>query len=169
MYKKDHLCAMIQTNKNIVAIRKALRISQSELAFEYSIPQSSWSRLEKGERKVEIDLLQFLAGKFNMTIDEIVNYHISKPEKTQKEEKPVKSSTASDDIALMKKYIQLLENKDSNLFEIREEIDQLKKGVSELRNYLYEAVNALDDQIEMIEFKDLKHKIDLSSQGSKVG
>lgn len=67
---------MEQLIKNIIQIRKEKRISQKEIAQEYGIQQTAMSRLERGERKIEADLIDYFCQKFKMTYEEIKTYHL---------------------------------------------------------------------------------------------
>jgi DNA-binding transcriptional regulator YiaG len=54
---KDYLSTMHQVVKNIIEIRKKDRVSQEEIANSYGLTQNAVSRLERGDRKVDLDFL----------------------------------------------------------------------------------------------------------------
>ena len=54
---KDYLSTMHQVVKNIIEIRKKIRVSQEGIADSYGLTQNAVSRLERGDRKVDLEFL----------------------------------------------------------------------------------------------------------------
>ena len=69
---------MKETNilsKRIYESRKALKLTQEELAKKLSITPQSVSRWENGQSRPDIDMLPRLAAFFGTTIDALFGYH----------------------------------------------------------------------------------------------
>lgn len=69
---------MKETNilsKRIYESRKALKLTQEELAKKLSITPQSVSRWENGQSRPDIDMLPKLAAFFGTTIDSLFGYH----------------------------------------------------------------------------------------------
>ena len=76
-------------SKRIFESRKALKLTQEELAKKLSITPQSVSRWENGQSRPDIDMLPRLAAFFGTTIDSLFGYHaenlkIADYEETQK-------------------------------------------------------------------------------------
>ena len=151
-----------QTVKNIVALRKKNKFSQAELAEEYGIEQSAYSRLEKGERKLEVDLFEFLANKFQLSMDEIVNYH-QKEEIVEIAEPQQNYLTGKSHFNAPQRaftYEQLLEKYTLQL----ERNDNKEKDFTKLREYTHESINALREQIDVLKLQLKKQKEIIKAQ-----
>ncbi len=79
-------------SKRIFESRKALKLTQEELAKKLSITPQSVSRWENGQSRPDIDMLPKLAAFFGTTIDSLFGYHaenlkISAYEKNQQSDK----------------------------------------------------------------------------------
>ncbi|KAB1065891.1 helix-turn-helix domain-containing protein [Salibacter halophilus] len=73
--------------ENIKEIREKKGLLQKELAAELGLDKSSYSKLEKGLREVKVSELQKLSKRFDMTIDQIVNYEGDIPSEVSLEDK----------------------------------------------------------------------------------
>lgn len=62
-------------SKRIYESRKALHLTQEELAKKLSITPQSVSRWENGQSRPDIDMLPKLAAFFGITIDSLFGYH----------------------------------------------------------------------------------------------
>ena len=62
-------------SKRIFESRKALKLTQEELARKLSITPQSVSRWENGQSRPDIDMLPKLAAFFGTTIDSLFGYH----------------------------------------------------------------------------------------------
>jgi len=75
--------------ENIKEIREKKGLLQKELAAELGLDKSSYSKLEKGLREVKVSELQKLSKRFDMTIDQIVNYEGDIPSEVSLNDKSV--------------------------------------------------------------------------------
>jgi transcriptional regulator with XRE-family HTH domain len=130
-----------QIIKNIVEIRKKRGISQEEIAERYGLTQNAIYRLEKGERKLEAELLIFLTQLFEMSANDIINYHLKGDSSIIPgiaEEPTPAYITQSEQINYLKREIKLLNNtiQDKNFIiagmsnraeAYEREIEELKK------------------------------------------
>jgi len=74
---------------NIKAIREEKRLKQIEVATHIGVDKSAYSKIEKGGRALTVEELQKLAGLFNMTTDQILNYDGKMPREVVIEDKTV--------------------------------------------------------------------------------
>jgi len=75
--------------ENIKEIREKKGLLQKELAAELGLDKSSYSKLEKGLREVKVSELQKLSKRFDMTIDQIVNYEGDIPSEVSLNDKSI--------------------------------------------------------------------------------
>ena len=64
-----------QVLKNIRAIRKQKLLSQEYMAEQLGATQSSYARFENHVRKIDFELVEQIAGIFNMSLGELVSWH----------------------------------------------------------------------------------------------
>jgi len=57
--------------KNLKLLRKALKLSQENMARKLNISNSYYSHLESGKRKISLDLAYKISCIFNLTIEEV--------------------------------------------------------------------------------------------------
>jgi transcriptional regulator with XRE-family HTH domain len=60
--------------ENIKTIRETKNLKQIEVANHIGVDKSAYSKIEKGLRALTVDKLDKVAGLFNMTTDQIINY-----------------------------------------------------------------------------------------------
>jgi transcriptional regulator with XRE-family HTH domain len=72
---------------NIKAIREEKNLKQIEVATHIGVDKSAYSKIEKGSRALTVDELQKMAGLFNMTTDQILNYDGKIPKEVVIEDK----------------------------------------------------------------------------------
>ncbi|MEQ8554149.1 MAG: helix-turn-helix domain-containing protein [Cyclobacteriaceae bacterium] len=65
---------MSSNNINLKAIRKALNMSQLEVANRLGIQVPAYSKIERGEVQLTVDRLFKLSDLFELSLDEIINY-----------------------------------------------------------------------------------------------
>jgi transcriptional regulator with XRE-family HTH domain len=127
---------MEQIIKNIISIRKKKGITQEEIADRFGFSQNAIYRLEKGQRKLEVELLIFLCQLFEMSIDELINYHLD-------EEKKHLKSIAKEDAPA---YIVQSEK----VNYLNREIKLLNERLLDKETMLRMSTNLLNDKIEEI-------------------
>lgn len=88
---------------NIKAIREEKNLKQIEVATHIGVDKSAYSKIEKGSRALTVEELQKMAGLFNMTTDQIINYDGKIPQEVVIEDK-----TATEQMRL----IQQLDDED---------------------------------------------------------
>ena len=66
---------------NIKSIREQRGLLQKQVAEHIGVDKSTYSKIEGGSREVTVKELQKMAGLFNTSIDQIVNYEGGLPEK----------------------------------------------------------------------------------------
>jgi Predicted transcriptional regulators len=59
---------------NIKVIRERQGFLQKEIALHIEVDKSTYSKIEKGLREVTVCELTKIAGLFNMTVDQVINY-----------------------------------------------------------------------------------------------
>ena len=72
---------------NIKAIREEKNLKQIEVATHIGVDKSAYSKIEKGSRALTVEELQKMAGLFNMTTDQILNYDGKIPKEVVIEDK----------------------------------------------------------------------------------
>ena len=72
---------------NIKAIREEKNLKQIEVATHIGVDKSAYSKIEKGSRALTVEELQKMAGLFNMTTDQILNYDSKIPKEVVIEDK----------------------------------------------------------------------------------
>lgn len=72
---------------NIKAIREEKNLKQIEVATHIGVDKSAYSKIEKGSRALTVDELQKMAGLFNMSTDQILNYDGKIPKEVVIEDK----------------------------------------------------------------------------------
>jgi|GEM_PF-5408151 len=157
MEKTVYFYPMNKVVENLITIRKEKKITQSEIAFEYGVSAKSISDLERGERKLEYDLLKCYANVFNMSIEQIENYHLKEEGEVDRVgmlgESDPSYGNESAELLILRKYVKKLEDENAQIPEIKDELKNLKE-------YLFEAINALDEELDYLVLKNLKQKID---------
>ena len=86
--------------QNIIAIRKLKGLSQKDMAQKIGIAQSSYSRVEQGKTDLTLSKLSEIAGIFDMTLKDLINWQIPKT---------VKEASAVKKIEKLKKEIDQLD------------------------------------------------------------
>jgi transcriptional regulator with XRE-family HTH domain len=74
--------------ENIKTIRETKNLKQIEVANHIWVDKSAYSKIEKGLRALTVDKLHKVAGLFNMTTYEILNYANVVPSEIKLESKP---------------------------------------------------------------------------------
>ena len=82
-------------SKRIYESRKALKLTQEELAKKLSITPQSVSRWENGQSRPDIDMLPRLAAFFGTTIDALFGYHAENLKISDYEKKYISKLTYS--------------------------------------------------------------------------
>lgn len=77
----------MHVGEHIKAIREKLGLLQKEVSAELGLDKSVYSKIERGAREVKVEELKKLAGLFNMSIDQIVNYEEDMPREVTLEDK----------------------------------------------------------------------------------
>jgi transcriptional regulator with XRE-family HTH domain len=72
---------------NIKTIREEKNLKQIEVATHIGVDKSAYSKIEKGSRALTVEELQKMAGLFNMTADQILNYDGKIPKEVVIEDK----------------------------------------------------------------------------------
>jgi transcriptional regulator with XRE-family HTH domain len=104
---------------NIKAIREEKNLKQIEVATHIGVDKSAYSKIEKGTRALTVEELQKMAGLFNMTTDQILNYDGKIPKEVVIEDK----STAEQ----MRLIQQLDEEDKQTIFRLIEKMLTNKK------------------------------------------
>jgi len=91
---------------NIKKLRKEKGLQQKQIAIELGIDQSNYNKIENGKREPSIDLLNKLAGLFDVTVDDILN-----PDKDIPKEVTVEDKTTMEQVRL----IQQLDDEDKHV------------------------------------------------------
>ena len=104
---------------NIKAIREEKNLKQIEVATHIGVDKSAYSKIEKGSRALTVEELQKMAGLFNMTTDQIINYDGKIPKEVVIEDK----STAEQ----MRLIQQLDEEDKQTIFRLIEKMLTNKK------------------------------------------
>lgn len=146
-----------QTIKNIIAIRDKLNIRPSTIADEFGIDRSSYTKVEKGQRNLEAELLIFLSGIFKMSIDEIVNYHKPKQYKSNDEGGDLQANDSL--ITYIKQeeekiegiYKEALENKNDYIKMLQEQRDFYKTQYEQAKDLLKKQTEELEKQLGLVE------------------
>jgi transcriptional regulator with XRE-family HTH domain len=104
---------------NIKTIREEKNLKQIEVATHIGVDKSAYSKIEKGSRALTVEELQKMAGLFNMTTDQILNYDGKIPKEVVIEDK----STAE-----QMRLIQQLDDEDKQtIFRLIEKMLTNKK------------------------------------------
>jgi transcriptional regulator with XRE-family HTH domain len=72
---------------NIKNIREEKNLKQIEVATHIGVDKSAYSKIEKGSRSLTVDELQKMAGLFDMTTDQIINFDGKIPKEVVLEDK----------------------------------------------------------------------------------
>ena len=72
---------------NIKKLREQKGLLQKQVAQELGIGNSNYSKIENGVREVTVKELQKLAGLFDLTIDQVVNFEGDIPQEVVLEDK----------------------------------------------------------------------------------
>ena len=100
----------MQLAENLKALRKEKGLLQKEVANAVGVHPSNYSKMEKGERDISIEVADKLAKYFGLTLDELVHMNGKVPEEVTIEDKSVSQRI---------KLIQQLEEEDKKaLFRI---------------------------------------------------
>lgn len=91
--------------KNIKKLRAERRLMQKEVANAIGVHPSNYSKMEKGERELGIEVIDKLAKFFGLTIDELVHPTSKLPKEVRVEDK-----TANEKVQL----ISQLDEEDKN-------------------------------------------------------
>lgn len=91
--------------KNIKKLREERRLMQKEVAIAVGVHPSNYSKMEKGERELGIEVIDKLAKFFGLTIDELVHPTSKLPKEVRVEDK-----TANEKVQL----ISQLDEEDKN-------------------------------------------------------
>ena len=91
--------------KNIKKLREERRLMQKEVANAVGVHPSNYSKMEKGERELGIEVIDKLAKFFDLTIDELVHTTSKLPKEVRVEDK-----TANEKVQL----ISQLDEEDKN-------------------------------------------------------
>jgi transcriptional regulator with XRE-family HTH domain len=113
-----YICIMSLAD-NIKTIREEKNLKQIEVATHIGVDKSAYSKIEKGSRALTVEELQKMAGLFNMTADQILNYDGKIPKEVVIEDK----STAEQ----MRLIQQLDEEDKQTIFRLIEKMLTNKK------------------------------------------
>ena len=72
---------------NISIIRQERGFKQIEVANHIGVDKSAYSKIEKGVRSITVEELHKMAGLFNMTTDQIINFNGTIPKEISIEDK----------------------------------------------------------------------------------
>ena len=72
---------------NIKKIRKEKGLQQKQVALELGIDQSNYNKMENNKREPSLDVLNKLAGLFNVSVDQILNRDATIPIEVTVEDK----------------------------------------------------------------------------------
>ena len=72
---------------NIKNIREEKNLKQIEVATHIGVDKSAYSKIEKGSRSLTVEELQKMAGLFDMTADQIINFDGKVPKEIVLEDK----------------------------------------------------------------------------------
>lgn len=111
--------ARMHVGEHIKAIREKLGLLQKEVSAELGLDKSVYSKIERGAREVKVEELKKLAGLFDMSIDQIVNYEDDMPREVTLEDK-----TSNEQ---MKLFNQLEEDDKKAVFHIIDKMLTQKK------------------------------------------
>jgi transcriptional regulator with XRE-family HTH domain len=129
----------------IKAIRLAKGLTQIEVAEKTGMTQGNYGRLEKGLIQVTIERLEQLAGVFDMSVGNLLNYE--------------------GEIPIEKADIDFLRNE---VFSLQKHNTKLKKEIAEMQetqedadSYDIRRTKELEDKIKLLkkDVKDLKEKL----------
>jgi transcriptional regulator with XRE-family HTH domain len=101
---------MNKVYNNILKLRKANSLSQTDLAEKLGISQDAVSKLEKGSVQLTIERLEQLAELFGMSIDDILHYGEEKPQVVD-----------NDKVKELEREIKDLKEKNELLTQLREQ------------------------------------------------
>lgn len=73
--------------ENIKNIREEKQLLQKDVAAHIGVDKSTYSKIEKGNREVTVRELQLMAGLFNLSIDQIVNFEGDMPKEVTVQDK----------------------------------------------------------------------------------
>lgn len=104
---------------NIKAIREEKGLKQIEVAEHIGVDKSAYSKIEKGLRALTVEELQKMAGLFNLTTDQILNYDGKIPKEVVIEDK-----TATEQMRLIQ---QLDEEDKKTIFRLIDKMLTNKK------------------------------------------
>ncbi len=104
---------------NIKAIREEKGLKQIEVAEHIGVDKSAYSKIEKGLRALTVEELQKMAGLFNLTTDQILNYDGKIPKEVVIEDK-----TATEQMRLIQ---QLDEDDKQTIFRLIDKMLTNKK------------------------------------------
>lgn len=77
----------MQIAQNVKKLREDKGLLQKEIAVTIGIHPSNYSKMEKGEREFNIEVLDKLAKFFNLSIDELVHNDSKIPKEIKVEDK----------------------------------------------------------------------------------
>ncbi|WP_181909818.1 helix-turn-helix transcriptional regulator [Paenibacillus taihuensis] len=66
---------MLHIGNAIAELRESREITQEDLAKTLGIARSTLSHYEKNRRKPPLDIIVLLANTFNITVEQIINFH----------------------------------------------------------------------------------------------
>ncbi len=91
---------------NIKKLRKEKGLQQKQIAIELGIDQSNYNKMENGKREPSLEVLNKLAGLFDVSVDDILN-----PGKDLPKEVTVEDKTTYEQVRL----IQQLDDEDRHV------------------------------------------------------
>lgn len=80
----------MQLAQNIKKLREERGLLQKEVANAVDVHPSNYSKMEKGERDISIEVADKLAKFFGLTLDELVHLEDASPKEIRIEDKTVK-------------------------------------------------------------------------------
>jgi transcriptional regulator with XRE-family HTH domain len=114
---------MNKVYSNILKLRKANSLSQTDLAEKLGISQDAVSKLEKGGVQLTIERLEQLAEIFGMSIDDILHYGEEKTQIVDNE----KAKELENKVLLLEKDLEICKNR----YELK---------MNEIENYVYKVL-----------------------------
>lgn len=116
-----------QVVANLIAIRKKFKVSQEEIAFDLDLSRTTISKIESEKQELRYNYIEYYSKRFNLAIDQIVNWHKGNDGVSMVSESEVAYSTKKD------REIELL----------NELLDERKKVMLMMQDRLERAENEL--------------------------
>ena len=133
---------MDEVIQNIIAIRKLKGLSQKDLAQKIGIAQSNYARIEQKKSDITLKRLHKIAGIFNMTFKDLINWQPS--EKAYNDSIAKRKDKVRKEINDIEKQIDKL---NAQIPRLKEDLKLLKKVKGQKQQYLDEIGTAREYQL----------------------